>query len=176
MLGTPTPASERAHLSDIAYGFMASKALFAALELDLFTDLAQGPRTCAELSASTRTTGDQLQTLLHALKKSLGRCTPAERFATRSADGGSARDLTALAERRIGDDWISRRVASNGVISVSWQQFSVDKHHGGELVDVYVTHGVREQPWADSAGRAQGRRRQGSYPRFEHLLDRPGAR
>jgi len=67
MLGTSTPASERAHLSEIAYGFMASKALFAALELDLFTDLAQGPRTCAELSASTGTSRNSLQTLLHAL-------------------------------------------------------------------------------------------------------------
>src|SRR5687768_10929710 len=67
MLGTPTPASERAHLSDIAYGFMASQALFAALELDLFTALARGPRTCAELSASTGTARNPLQTLLHAL-------------------------------------------------------------------------------------------------------------
>jgi hypothetical protein len=78
---------------------------------------------------------------LEALKKSLGRCTPAERFATRSAVGGPALDLTALAERRIGDDWISRRVASNGVISLSWQQFSVGKHHGAELADVHVTRG-----------------------------------
>jgi SAM-dependent methyltransferase len=67
MLGTPAPASERQHLWDIAYGFMASKALFAALELDLFTDLAEGPRSCAELSASTGMAGNRLQTLLHAL-------------------------------------------------------------------------------------------------------------
>ena len=79
--------------------------------------------------------------------QSLGRCTPAERFATRSSDGGPAVDLTALAERRTGDDWISRRVASNGVISVSWQPFSVGKHHSGEIVDVHVTDRLLEV-WA----------------------------
>jgi len=76
--------------------------------------------------------------------QALGRCTPAERFAARAADGGPALDLSALAERRTGDDWISRRVASNGVISVSWQQFSVGKHHGGEQVDVHVTDRLLE--------------------------------
>ena len=35
-------------------------------------------------------------------------------------------------------------MASNGVISVSWQQFSVGKHHGGELVDVHVTDRLLE--------------------------------
>ena len=41
-------------------------------------------------------------------------------------------------------DTTPRRVASNGVISVSWQQFSVGKHHGGELVDVHVTDPLLE--------------------------------
>jgi transposase InsO family protein len=76
--------------------------------------------------------------------QALGRCTPAERFATRTADGGPEVDLSALAERRVGDDWISRRVASNGVISVSWQQFSVGKQHSGEQVDVHVTDRLLE--------------------------------
>jgi hypothetical protein len=76
--------------------------------------------------------------------QSLGRCTPAERFAARPADSGPALDLTALAERRSGDDWITRRVASNGVISVSWQPFSVGKHYGGEIVDVHVTDRLLE--------------------------------
>jgi ubiquinone/menaquinone biosynthesis C-methylase UbiE len=67
MLGNPTAADERRRLTDIAYGFMASKALFAALELDLFTDLADGPHTCAELSVRTAMAPNRLQTLLHAL-------------------------------------------------------------------------------------------------------------
>ena len=70
--------------------------------------------------------------------QALGGCTPAERFATRVPDGGPALDLSALAERRSGDDWISRRVASNGIISVTSQPFSVGKHHAGDLVDVHV--------------------------------------
>src|SRR5688572_28787633 len=79
--------------------------------------------------------------------QALGRCTPAERFAARGADAGPALDLSALAERRGGDDWIGRRVASNGVISVAWQQFSVGKHHSGEIVDVHVTDRLLEV-WA----------------------------
>jgi len=67
MLGTSAPTDEHRQLRDIAYGFMASKALFAALELGLFTDLAEGPRTCAELSVRTGIPGNRLQTLLHAL-------------------------------------------------------------------------------------------------------------
>ena len=68
-LGTehPDPVSDRRALSTIAYGFMASKALFAALSVDLFTHLEAGLRTCAELSAGTGVAGNRMQTLLHAL-------------------------------------------------------------------------------------------------------------
>jgi transposase InsO family protein len=41
-------------------------------------------------------------------------------------------------ERRAGEAWVARRVGANGVICVSWQQFSVGKHHGGANVDVHV--------------------------------------
>ena len=76
--------------------------------------------------------------------QSLGRCTPAERFVTRSSDPGPPLDLGALAERRHGEDWIARRVASNGVICVAWQQFSVGKHRQGETVDVHVSDRLLE--------------------------------
>jgi ubiquinone/menaquinone biosynthesis C-methylase UbiE len=59
--------TERRELSSIAYGFMASKALFAALGVDLFTHLAAGPRTTAELSKDTGIPAHRLLTLLHAL-------------------------------------------------------------------------------------------------------------
>jgi transposase InsO family protein len=71
--------------------------------------------------------------------QSIGRCTPAERFAARTPAAVLPPDLTALAPRRRGDDWVSRRVASNGVISVAWQQVSAGKHRAGEIVDVHVT-------------------------------------
>jgi SAM-dependent methyltransferase len=61
------PATERADLSHIAYGFMASKALFAALEIGIFTLLADRARTPAELSAQTGVASNRLRTLLHAL-------------------------------------------------------------------------------------------------------------
>jgi len=71
--------------------------------------------------------------------QSLGRCTPAERFASRpQGDSGLPVDLSALQSRRTGDDWVSRRVAANGVICVAWQQLSVGKHRAGEVVDVHL--------------------------------------
>ena len=61
------PVADRQGLSAIAYGFMASKALFAALELDLFTSLARGPRTVDELVAITGVPANRMRTLLHGL-------------------------------------------------------------------------------------------------------------
>jgi transposase InsO family protein len=40
---------------------------------------------------------------------------------------------------RSGENWVSRRVASNGVVCVAWQQVSVGKHRAGAACDVYVT-------------------------------------
>lgn len=65
--GHPDPVLDRRGLSQLAYGFMASKALFAALGIDVFTRLATGSRTVAELSRATGIPGNRLQTLLHAL-------------------------------------------------------------------------------------------------------------
>lgn len=64
---TAAPAVGRTDLSAIAYGFMASQALFAALEIDLFSRLEAGPRRIDELAAATRVAPNRLQTLLHAL-------------------------------------------------------------------------------------------------------------
>lgn len=61
------PVTDRRELSKIAYGFMASKALFAALEVDLFTHLAEGPRTAVQLSALTGVAVNRMQTLVRAL-------------------------------------------------------------------------------------------------------------
>ena len=81
--------------------------------------------------------------------QSLAMATPAERFGHRAEDverapvtEGRALDAAALADQRTGDDWVSRRVASNGVVSVSWQQVSVGKHRAGQRCDVKVTEGL----------------------------------
>jgi hypothetical protein len=42
----------------------------------------------------------------------------------------------AVPEARLGDEWISRHVATNGVITVAYQQISVGKHRQGRTVDV----------------------------------------
>jgi transposase InsO family protein len=76
--------------------------------------------------------------------QSIGRCTPAERFAAGQPDPGPELDLTAMTGRRDGPDWVTRRVASNGIVCVAWQQVSVGKHRRGELVDVHVTDRLLE--------------------------------
>jgi transposase InsO family protein len=76
--------------------------------------------------------------------QSIGNCTPAERFATRGAAPGPPLDVSALSSRRSGEDWVTRTVARNGIISVAWQVVSVGKHHGGEVVDVHVTDRMLE--------------------------------
>jgi 2-hydroxy-4-(methylsulfanyl)butanoate S-methyltransferase len=65
--GTPVPVSDRRELSAIAYGFMASKALFAALSVDLFTHVEAGRCSTDELAAGTGVAPNRMQTLLHAL-------------------------------------------------------------------------------------------------------------
>ena len=65
--GYRAPVTGRRELSELAYGFMASKALFAALEVGVFTHLAGGRRTEAELAAATRLAPHRFRTLLRAL-------------------------------------------------------------------------------------------------------------
>jgi 2-hydroxy-4-(methylsulfanyl)butanoate S-methyltransferase len=53
-------------ISRIAYGFMASKVLFAALDLDLFGLLARVPKSADELAADTGILPRRLGILLTA--------------------------------------------------------------------------------------------------------------
>ena len=54
-------------ISRIAYGFFASKALFSALNLNLFGMLADGARPLADLSASSKVPENRLATLMATL-------------------------------------------------------------------------------------------------------------
>ena len=54
-------------ISAIAFGFMASKALFAALHIDVFTHLAEGAKSCAELSELSNVPENRIITLMTAL-------------------------------------------------------------------------------------------------------------
>ena len=70
--------------------------------------------------------------------------TPASRFTPTST--GPPADDSALLGERTGQDWISRRVAVNGIISVAWQQISCGKHREGRRVDVHL-QGPTLQIW-----------------------------
>ncbi len=61
------PLTDVREISKLAYGFMASRALFAAIELKLFGHIAAGARDLAVLSAVTGVPERRLQTLVAAL-------------------------------------------------------------------------------------------------------------
>jgi len=54
-------------VSKIAFGFMASRALFAGLHLDIFTHLAGGAKTCKQLSKEVGVPENRIVTLMTAL-------------------------------------------------------------------------------------------------------------
>jgi hypothetical protein len=62
------PIEDVGEISAITYGFMASKALFSALEFDVFTHIAQGADSTSALAAVTGVAENRLLTLLAALK------------------------------------------------------------------------------------------------------------
>jgi 2-hydroxy-4-(methylsulfanyl)butanoate S-methyltransferase len=62
-----TPITDVRDISRIAYGFMASKALFSALNIDLFSRLAESSKTMEMLVGETGIATNRLRTLLAAL-------------------------------------------------------------------------------------------------------------
>ena len=69
--------------------------------------------------------------------QSLDMATPAQRF-TSPNPGPSSPATPAPAADRSGDGWVSRRVCSNGIVCVSWQQVCIGRHHAGARCDVHV--------------------------------------
>jgi len=74
----------------------------------------------------------------------LDMATPADRFTV--TDPGRPVETSALLDARSGDDWISRKITTNGVISVAWQEISCGKHRAGHRVDIHV-QGPTLQIW-----------------------------
>jgi transposase InsO family protein len=70
--------------------------------------------------------------------QSLADATPESRFHT---DDGQVRHQLRHPERN-GEQWVSRRVAPNGIVCVDSQHISVGKHYGGNTCDVLVTDGL----------------------------------
>jgi hypothetical protein len=73
--------------------------------------------------------------------QALQMATPASRFHTTvlsTAEDRSPTPVEGLLAERTGSDWVSRRVTTNGVVCVSWQQVSLGVHYAGSRCDVHV--------------------------------------
>ena len=98
------PIEDVRDISALTYGFIASKALFAAVELDLFTRIAQGADTLATIAAATGVAANRTRTLLTTLKtvglisEKDGRFANAPATATYLVDGapGDFRDYVRV--------------------------------------------------------------------------------
>ncbi|MCX7367134.1 MAG: methyltransferase [Alphaproteobacteria bacterium] len=62
------PIEDVREISALTYGFIASKALFAAVELDLFTRIARGADTLPAITEATGVAANRARTLLTTLK------------------------------------------------------------------------------------------------------------
>ncbi len=62
-----TIVKDALQVSEIAFGYMGSKALFAALHIDLFTVLAKGPAPAAEVARGSGIPENRLMILMTAL-------------------------------------------------------------------------------------------------------------
>jgi transposase InsO family protein len=78
--------------------------------------------------------------------QALGESTPVSRFQAR---GGQPRDPLPTRPERNGEQWVCRKVASNGVVSVAYQQVCVGRNYAGSSCDVLVTEGLL-QFWVGS--------------------------
>lgn len=75
--------------------------------------------------------------------QALGYDTPGVRFRQRPVGATGPAEPVVTSVRpvtdRDGEAWVARKVCSNGIVCVSWQQVSVGKHHAGQRCDVWVT-------------------------------------
>jgi transposase InsO family protein len=69
--------------------------------------------------------------------QSLNMTTPIERFSATASLACPSSSAPAGVDRD-GQDWVSRRVTTNGVVSVAWQQVCVGAHYAGARCDVHV--------------------------------------
>jgi transposase InsO family protein len=74
-----------------------------------------------------------------------GMVPPIERFSAAGDRGPQLEvEVEALMVARSGTEWITRHVATNGVITVAYEQISVGKHREGRTVDVHVRGDILE--------------------------------
>jgi transposase InsO family protein len=68
--------------------------------------------------------------------QALGELTPGQRF--HAAEAPPRREVRPRRPERQGEHWVSRKVASNGVVCVGYQQVCVGSRHAGLASDVLV--------------------------------------
>ena len=76
--------------------------------------------------------------------QALSMATPASRFL--APGPGRHADISAIGTERDGDGWISRKITTNGIISVAWQEINCGKHRAGRRVDIHL-QGPTLQVW-----------------------------
>ena len=69
--------------------------------------------------------------------QALKMATPAQRFHAGAPATPPSNSAVGQSDRS-GDDWVSRRVCSNGIVCVSWQQVCIGRHYAGARCDVHV--------------------------------------
>jgi hypothetical protein len=96
--------------------------------------------------------------------QALGDATPASRF-----QGGETqkRDLARPPERS-SEQWVSRRVARNGIVCVDSQHISVGKNYSGSTCDVLVSDGLFQLWVGNELLRTVGRSTPGAEIRKKH--------
>lgn len=77
--------------------------------------------------------------------------SPAQRFLAGLSEPVAGMEFSAqsMVIDRDPEAWVTRRVATNGIVCVNWQQISVGKHRAGDNVDVHVQEKIL-QIWSGS--------------------------
>jgi transposase InsO family protein len=70
--------------------------------------------------------------------QALNMTPPAQRFTPNPSAATIASPAGGGPQDRTGSDWISRRVTTNGVVSVAWQQVCLGAHYAGARCDIHV--------------------------------------
>jgi SAM-dependent methyltransferase len=162
-------------VSSVAYGFMGSQALFAALEVGLFTELAAGPGSLAELAQRL---GSDPRVLL-ALLEACVATELLERDGDRYRNSGAAsRYLVRHARGYVGDYYL-RQIAATLYDQVPVARAVVRGETGGATYAGFLDDPVRAEEFvrgqhAGSTGPAYLLAKTHDLTPFTRLLDLGG--
>ena len=162
-------------VSSVAYGFMGSQALFAALEVGLFTELAAGPASLAELA---RRLGAEPRPLL-ALLEACVATDLLERDGDRYRNSAAAdRYLVRHARGYMGDYYL-RQIAATLYSQIPAARAVVRGEAGGGTYAGFLDDPVRTEEFirgqhAGSSGPAYLLAKTHDVARFTRLLDLGG--